>query len=82
LGIEFVKDKITKEAFSRKLDVSNEICKLALSSPYNIAIYPGTGCVNGYLGDHIFISPAYTINKKQADLIIVRVSAVIEDFFF
>lgn len=46
-GIEFVEDKITKKPFDSQLSIAFKFQKFVLSDPYNITVYPGTGCVDG-----------------------------------
>lgn len=80
-GLEFVKDKATKEPFDPKLGVSQQIFDLAISDPYNIFIYPGGGSVDGIRGDHIIISPSYRVTKEDIDDIVGRISDVIVQVF-
>lgn len=81
IGIEFVANKETKEPFNKKLKISYNLSEFALSEPYNIAVYPSSGTVDGYSGDIIIISPPITITKSEARLIVKRISAAIKDFF-
>ncbi|KAH7128345.1 adenosylmethionine-8-amino-7-oxononanoate aminotransferase-like protein [Dendryphion nanum] len=68
-SIEFVKNKFTKEPFPPKAE------------PYNIHIYPGAGTADGISGDHQLLAPPFTINENDVDLIVDRVTRVINDFF-
>ena len=81
IAVEMVVNKITKEPFHPSLNIGQKITSLGLRHPYNISLYPGSGCVDGIRGDHFIISPAYNITKKDADLIVARVSALIHDAF-
>lgn len=81
IGIEFVADKLTKESFNQELSISANLLNLALSDPYNIGFYPGSGTNDGYKGDHIMISPPATVRKHEIDLIVNRVSAVVRYYF-
>lgn len=80
-GIEFVKNKITKEPFERKFNIANKILDLAISSKFNMTVYPGTGTVDGVRGDHIIIAPSYIIRKKDVDHIVNVISAVVNIVF-
>lgn len=80
-GIEFVKNKNTKEPFDRKLVISDLISKLALSPEYNITVYPGSGSVDGFRGDHIIIAPPFIITQDDVDIIVYRVSTIIRRVF-
>jgi adenosylmethionine-8-amino-7-oxononanoate aminotransferase len=52
-----------------------------MTEPYNITMYPGTGTVDGVKGDHVIISPAYTVTEAEVDLIVDLASGAIEDAF-
>lgn len=54
---------------------------LGMQEPYNITMYPGTGTVDGVKGDHVIISPAYTVTEAEVDLIVELASKAIEDVF-
>lgn len=82
-GIEFVKDKVTKAPFDRKLDICMAIHNrgLSLSSNKGILVYPGNGTADGVLGDHILIAPAYTVTREQINLIVDLTVTAIEATF-
>lgn len=35
-----------------------------------IMLYPGTGCADGWVGDHVIVSPPYTITEEELDMIV------------
>ena len=80
-GIEFVKNKITKEPFDFKLAISQKILDKAMSDPYNMTVYPGNGTVDGISGDHIIIAPSYIITEKDVEHIVKVLFAVINEVF-
>ncbi|KAF1364472.1 aminotransferase, class III [Lizonia empirigonia] len=80
-GIEFVKDKQTKEPFSTDMKVHWEIYLKGLAPPYEVHVYPGLGTVHGAYGDHIMISPLYNVSDSEIDAIVDRVSRLVEDYF-
>jgi adenosylmethionine-8-amino-7-oxononanoate aminotransferase len=55
LGIEFVKNKSTREVFPKSDNVAERIRQAALDE--NVLTYPTQGCVDGTNGDHILIAP-------------------------
>lgn len=79
--MEFVKDKYTKEPFDSKLGVSTRIVDLGKSPEFNMAVYPGTGTVDGVNGDHIILAPPFIATKQDVDHIVEVVSAVINRVF-
>jgi adenosylmethionine-8-amino-7-oxononanoate aminotransferase len=80
-GIEFVKDKKTKQPFAPEVGISQKILELALSDQFNMTFYPGTGSVDGIQGDHIILAPPFNITNKDVDDIVVTVVAVINIVF-
>lgn len=80
-GIEFVRDKNTKEPFDPKLGVAQRVLDLAISPPYNMTVYPGSGTVDGVSGDHIILAPSYLVTKEDVDHITNVVSDVIKEVF-
>ena len=67
LGIEFVKDKVTREPFPRADNIAEKI-RLATVAE-GVLTYPTQGCVDGQRGDHILLAPPFTISKEECRLI-------------
>lgn len=80
-GLEFVKDKVTKEPFDPELGVAQKILDLAISSEFNMTVYPGTGTVDGVRGDHIILAPSYIVTEEDVEHIVKVVSAVVHNVF-
>jgi adenosylmethionine-8-amino-7-oxononanoate aminotransferase len=80
-GIEFVKDRVSKEPFDPKLNIAQKILDLAISPAFNMTVYPGTGSADGVRGDHIILAPSYIVTKKDVDHIVNVVSAVVHHVF-
>ena len=80
-GIEFVKDKKTKEPFDPKLAVAMGIHNLGMEEPYSFSIYPGGGTVDGKNGDHVLLAPPYTCTVDEIDLIAAKTISCISDYF-
>jgi adenosylmethionine-8-amino-7-oxononanoate aminotransferase len=76
IGIEFIKDKITKEPFPPELNLSTQISRLALNE--GVVLYPGRGSRDGQSGDHILITPPFIINDQQCDEILYSLESSIE----
>ena len=79
-GIEFVKNKITKEPFARKDDVATKFRDFCLSKGFTV--YPGTGMVDGINGDNIIIAPPLIINEEQLDELFRRILSSLKSFAF
>ncbi|KAF1939899.1 omega-amino acid-pyruvate aminotransferase [Clathrospora elynae] len=80
-GIEFVLDKKTKETFHPEIGVAWQIYERGLTPEYGIYVYPGSGTVDGFKGDHIIIAPAYNVTDEDIDLVVDRVSNLITSYF-
>ena len=76
-GIEIVKDRSTKEPFSKKLNVANKIKKEALN--LGLICYPMQGTVDGIIGDHILIAPPFIINEDEINEISSKLKTTIEN---
>ncbi|OAR01529.1 hypothetical protein LLEC1_01511 [Akanthomyces lecanii] len=64
-GIEFVRDKATKEPFEPSLRFTWRIVDEALRR--GLSVYPGAGTADGAKGDHIIIAPAYNMSDEEFD---------------
>jgi adenosylmethionine-8-amino-7-oxononanoate aminotransferase len=67
LGIEFVKNKSTREPFPKENNVAERIRQAALDE--NVLTYPTQGCVDGVNGDHILLAPPFIITPHECRLI-------------
>jgi len=64
-GIEFVKDKKTKEPFDPKLRLNALIGNRAFEK--GLITYPGGGGADGLKGDHLLLAPPFVITEEQID---------------
>ncbi|RSL92205.1 hypothetical protein CEP52_013952 [Fusarium oligoseptatum] len=62
-GVEFVKDRSTKESFRPDIKFGPLVQQLAFEK--GVALYPGAGTVDGVRGDHILIAPPFTVSVEQ-----------------
>jgi len=76
-GIEIVKDRSTKEPFSKQLNVANKIKKEALN--LGLICYPMQGTVDGIIGDHILIAPPFIVNEDEINEISIKLKITIEN---
>ena len=63
-GVEFVKDKATREPFPKSHNIAEKIRQACLEE--NVLTYPTQGCVDGLRGDHILLAPPYTISPEES----------------
>jgi hypothetical protein len=67
LGVEFVKDKVTREPFPKEQNISEKIRQACLEE--SVLTYPTQGCVDGLRGDHILLAPPFTISPEECALV-------------
>lgn len=67
VGIEFVADRACKTPFPRALQVSQRVQAEAFA--LGLTVYPGTGSVDGILGDHLLLAPPYIIGSAEMELL-------------
>lgn len=60
---------------------SADLSPSGMQRPYNISLYPGTGCADGKSGDHIILAPAYNITADEISQVVDTTVTVIERFF-
>lgn len=62
-GVEFVKDRESKEPYPTELKVAEQVINACMNR--GLIVFPGHGTVNGVAGDHLLIGPPLTITKSQ-----------------
>lgn len=78
-GVEFVKDRTTKEPFNVSKGIANAVHLLALQK--DVAVYPGVGTVDGVHGDHVLVAPPYNISKNDVEKTVLVLKDSIEEIF-
>ncbi len=68
LGVEFVKDKETKEPFPTSDKINARLKSSAME--VGLMCYPMGGTIDGKLGDHVMFAPPFIIEDKHIDEII------------
>jgi adenosylmethionine-8-amino-7-oxononanoate aminotransferase len=79
LGLEFVKDKTTREPFPREQNIAEKIRQACLEE--NVLTYPTQGCVDGLRGDHILFAPPFTISPEECALIARALQSAVAKVF-
>jgi adenosylmethionine-8-amino-7-oxononanoate aminotransferase len=62
-GIEFVRDKHSKQPFDLNLHLGQRIADEAFR--LGLVVYPGSGSVDGHLGDHVMVGPPFCITEDE-----------------
>jgi len=77
-GIELVKNRDTKEPFPASLKAFKLLGELANEA--GLLVYPGSGFIDGELGDHIMIAPPFTITTEEMDELFSRLETAMKRF--
>lgn len=71
-GLEFVKDRETKEPFDPELKVAARLKAKALEN--GLICYPMSGTIDGRRGDHVLIAPPFISTESQIDELVSKLS--------
>jgi adenosylmethionine-8-amino-7-oxononanoate aminotransferase len=75
VGVEFVKDKASREPFPPSQNIAERIRQAAFEE--NVLTYPTQGCVDGLRGDHILLAPPFILNSEESALIARAIKAAL-----
>jgi adenosylmethionine-8-amino-7-oxononanoate aminotransferase len=78
-GVEFVKDKATREPFAKEAGIAEKLRQAALEK--NVLLYPGQGTVDGTRGDHVLLAPPFIISTEECALIADGLQYALEKVF-
>ena len=76
-GIEFVKDRSTRESLDPSLGFGPRYQLKVFEK--GVAIYPGAGTVDGVKGDHVIVSPAYIVNETELEYVVDKMRRVYDE---
>lgn len=75
-GLEFVADRGTKAPFERGANLNIRVRDEALAR--GLACYPGSGSVDGALGDHVLLAPPYIVSAAEIGMIVERLGTAVD----
>jgi adenosylmethionine-8-amino-7-oxononanoate aminotransferase len=75
--VEFVQDKETKKAFPRAVGFSTKVYKAGMKR--GVHFLKGVGTVDSFEGDHIILSPPYTVSEEELTKIVDVLKASVEE---
>jgi adenosylmethionine-8-amino-7-oxononanoate aminotransferase len=78
LGVELVRDKMTKEPFPASLGVAEKLTVTLMK--HGVIVYPGNGNADGENGDQFLLAPPLIITKDQADELVDGLMAGFSEF--
>ena len=67
VGIEFVKNKASREPFPKEENMAERFRQAALAE--NVLTYPIQGCVDGVRGDHVLLAPPFIVTQGECEVI-------------
>ena len=79
LGIEFVKNRSTREPFPKENNIADRIRQAALDE--NVLTYPTQGCVDGINGEHILLAPPFIISPQESRLTATAIRSALRKVF-
>lgn len=79
LGVEFVKDKSTREPFPKQDNIAERIRQAALEE--SVLVYPTQGCVDGERGDHVLLAPPFIVTREESAIITRALEAAVAKVF-
>ncbi|MGI4945956.1 MAG: aspartate aminotransferase family protein [Janthinobacterium lividum] len=75
-ALEFVADRATRAPFDPTLRIADRVKQAALDR--GLGIYPGTGTVDGWRGDHVIVAPPYIVEEADLDDIVTRLGDAVD----
>lgn len=76
-GLEFVRNKETKEPFDPAIGFGTRMQEVAFEM--GVAIYPGSGTVDGAKGDHVLLSPPLNMSMEDMRTAVAIMKAAYDD---
>jgi adenosylmethionine-8-amino-7-oxononanoate aminotransferase len=70
VGLEFVRDRASREPFDPALQVHATLKRLAMD--HGLMCYPMGGTIDGRRGDHVLLAPPFTATEDDIDEIVLR----------
>jgi len=75
IGIEFVKDRRTKEPLDPAAKTHNKIQKAAMDQ--GLMVYGMGGTIDGRSGDHVLIAPPYIISASHEEELVDKIATAV-----
>jgi len=78
-GMEFVRDKDTRQPFDPSENITNAVVDTALEM--GLVLYGSRGCADGISGDGVIIAPPLNVTRDDIDAIVHRLDNVLAKVF-
>jgi adenosylmethionine-8-amino-7-oxononanoate aminotransferase len=70
IGLEFVRDRATREPFDPALQINTTLKRIAMDN--GLLCYPMGGTIDGRRGDHVLLAPPFIATEDDLDQIVLR----------
>jgi len=77
VGVEFVRDKASKEPFDPNLKVNAKLKAQAMKN--GLLMYPAGGTIDGKRGDHVLLAPPFICTAADIDEICARFARTVQE---
>lgn len=75
VGLEFVRDRDSREAFDPALQLHATLKRIAME--HGLMCYPMGGTIDGRRGDHVLLAPPFIVSEDEIDEIVLRLQRAI-----
>ncbi len=75
VGLEFVRDRDSREAFDPTLQLHAALKRIAME--HGLMCYPMGGTIDGRRGDHVLLAPPFIVSEDEIDEIVLRLQRAI-----
>lgn len=75
-GVEFVRDRESKAPFPAEAKLAQKLKATAMAR--GLMVYPASGCVDGFSGDHVLLAPPYIISASEIEIAVDRFVDAVE----
>ena len=79
IGIEFVRDRASKEPMDATVKTHNQVQRAAMQR--GLMVYGMGGTIDGRLGDHVLLAPPYIIDAQHVEELVGKLTDAIEATF-
>jgi adenosylmethionine-8-amino-7-oxononanoate aminotransferase len=79
VGVEFLDDSATKRPFAASLGIAERVKQAAIDA--GVCVYPGSGTVDGVVGDHVLFAPPFNVSPQLIDEIVERFAGAVAGVF-
>ena len=79
VGVEFLADRATRTPFDAAQGIAEQVKEAALDA--GVGVYPGSGTVDGTVGDHVLFAPPFNASEALVDEILERFSTTLARVF-